>query len=322
MAIPDSNAFSRRNFNRLLTAGIVGAASVVSTSGQAQEEDNAFFELSPEAISAYGRMVRATKDLDGFLRAIQFERTAIVGLNYFAVSMGGIDAIKDLEEGRGVDPETLAGLYSGFAMPSVSSHLNVKPVRGGGIRILSSDGRIRYKGTVVRMYSPDTLRALFDRRIGFHNDSDRIKRQRAALYVYSRKRELGELERAAEDTEITELLERYQRLSGLKQELATALQNERTLSTVLQGEPIQHIFGVSVGGLDVTEDLRTRHAVDPETLASIYAQRISTDYAASFQVGADGSILYDGVPIKLYSRKRLEWCFKVRERLELQSAVR
>ena len=89
---------------------------------------------SSQAMLQLGRTSRAIRDLDGFLKAIKFERSAIIGVNYFAVSVGGIDAIRDLEEDRGVDPETLAGLRAGFAVPEVAEHLNLlKTPDGSGV---------------------------------------------------------------------------------------------------------------------------------------------------------------------------------------------
>lgn len=321
MATPDSKPHSRRFFNQLLLAGTVGASSLSRTTCHAQVE-NSPVQLSSTATTQYGRMARLVKDISGFLQAIEFERTAILGSNYFAVSVCGIDAIKDLEEGRGVDPETLAGLYCGFAIPAVAEHLNTKPIPGGGSKILSPDGRLRYKGTVVRLYSPDQLRELFQRREGFRNENDRIKRHFFADYVYSRKRDTGKLERVGEESEITELLNWYERFQAVSVELDNVLRAERTVNTVLQGDSVQHAFSLSIGGIDVSEDLRSRGAIDPETLAGIYAERVSTDYSTSFQVAGNGAILYDGIPIKLYSQKQLAWCFKMRERLELQASVR
>ena len=139
------------------------AAVVLMTSVQADEtniEDVSY--LSTETKRTFARADRALKDLDGYLTALKFQKSAFIGTNYFGVSVGGIDAIRDLEEGRGVDPETLAALYSGFAIPVVAEHLNMKHVRNDAgqleLKIVSVDGRLRYKGAVVRMYSPDTLR--------------------------------------------------------------------------------------------------------------------------------------------------------------------
>lgn len=309
MASVSVNKYSRRFFHRLMLAGAVGLNAVKAQDGQGP------LELSAGVISQYGRMYRVMQDIDGFLHAIQFENPAIIGPNFFAISVGGIDAIQDLEEGRGVDPETLAGLYAGFAIPEVAKHLNTELLPGGGTRIVSADGRLRYKGTVVRLYSPEHLRTLFARRRLFQNENDRIKRQAFADYVTARKSDVGNVDRVGQDSESRELIDKFDRLRPLLVELDGMLQGERRVSSILQGVATQNLFGMSICGIDVVEDLRTRNAVDPETLAAIYAQNVSTDYAASFQVGTNGSILYDGTPISMYSQKQLETCFKTRERL-------
>ena len=81
---------------------------------------------------------------------------AIVGLNAFATSVGGVDAMADLESGQGVDPETFAGLYAGQALPEVAEHL-----------AHDAQGRVTYKSKVVRLYNPTRLRQLFAARVEF-----------------------------------------------------------------------------------------------------------------------------------------------------------
>jgi hypothetical protein len=72
---------------------------------------------------------------------------AIRGLNPFATLSGGLDAVADLEEGRGVDPITFAGLYSGLATDEVTTQLS-----------FDANGRLTYKGKLVRIYSAERLR--------------------------------------------------------------------------------------------------------------------------------------------------------------------
>lgn len=91
------------------------------------------------------------------MRALDQEglyKPAINGMNAFAVTVGGVDALKDLEEGRGVDPETFAGLYAGQATDTVAASLGK-----------DDKGRLTYKGKLVRMYSIDRLKELFARRV-------------------------------------------------------------------------------------------------------------------------------------------------------------
>ena len=74
---------------------------------------------------------------------------AIRSPNAYAVLHGGVDAIADLESGRGVDPVTFAGLYQGDALDSVLPHLGRDTL-----------GRLTYKGKLVRMYPVERMREL------------------------------------------------------------------------------------------------------------------------------------------------------------------
>ncbi len=87
------------------------------------------------------------------LKESQKYRPAIDGINTFAVSVGGLNAIADLESGNGVDPETFAGLYAGFAVSEISEHLDK-----------DDKGRITYKNKVVQLYSISKLKSLFNER--------------------------------------------------------------------------------------------------------------------------------------------------------------
>jgi hypothetical protein len=78
---------------------------------------------------------------------------AIEGLNSFAATTGPINAIDDLKSGRGVDPETFAGLYAGFAVSEVASKLT-----------RDSEGRLLYEDKLVRMYPISRIKQLFKAR--------------------------------------------------------------------------------------------------------------------------------------------------------------
>ena len=67
--------------------------------------------------------------------------------------MGGVNAEQDLEEGRGVDPETFAALYADMATPKIAEHLDY-----------DEQGRLRYKKNVIRIYSKERLRTLFNQK--------------------------------------------------------------------------------------------------------------------------------------------------------------
>jgi hypothetical protein len=71
---------------------------------------------------------------------------AIRGLNAYATLSGGLDAVADLEDGRGVDPITFAGLHAGLATDDVTTQLSY-----------DAHGRLTYKGKLVRIYSAERL---------------------------------------------------------------------------------------------------------------------------------------------------------------------
>ncbi|MEQ9410803.1 MAG: hypothetical protein RIK87_24035 [Fuerstiella sp.] len=281
--------------------------------------------LSAETRRVFNRADRAIKDLNGYLRAIRFENTAMIGTNYFAVSVGGIDAIKDLEEGRGVDPETFAALYAGFAIPSVGKHLNLTRVRDARghvqMAIDAADGRLRYKGAVLRLYSPERLRELFDRRVSFRTESERRRREVFAEYVFNRRREVGNLDNSGQASETQELNERYTQLQPLLIELDTALRADASATSILASGS-QHFFGYSVGGIDVRNGLNQTRTVDPESYAAIYARRVDADYATSIRITTDGRIIYEEAEVKMYSPATLATYFKRRDRLDIQSRKR
>jgi hypothetical protein len=75
---------------------------------------------------------------------------AINGTNAFAVSVGGLDAVRDLESGYGVDPETFAGLYAGLAVDEVEKKLET-----------DDKGVLRYNKKPVQLYPISRLKELF-----------------------------------------------------------------------------------------------------------------------------------------------------------------
>jgi hypothetical protein len=78
---------------------------------------------------------------------------AIKGVNAFAVSVGGVNALNDLETTQSVDPETFVGLYAGLAVDEVTPHLS-----------FDEDGRLLYKNRPVRLYPISTMQQLIARR--------------------------------------------------------------------------------------------------------------------------------------------------------------
>ncbi len=71
-------------------------------------------------------------------------------LNVFGILTGGVDAVADLEAGRGVDPETFAALYSDLAAASLRQDIE-----------RDSEGRLTYKSKVIRMYPIAQLKQRF-----------------------------------------------------------------------------------------------------------------------------------------------------------------
>lgn len=80
--------------------------------------------------------------------------------NVTAVLSGGVDALNDLETGRGVDPETFAALYAEQATDEVAANLDKDEL-----------GRLTYKGKVVRLYSISRLKKLHKMRMQY-SDAD------------------------------------------------------------------------------------------------------------------------------------------------------
>lgn len=91
--------------------------------------------------------------LDG-LKAESLYTPATSGMNVYAVLSGGVNAIEDLESGRGVDPETFAALYADLATDEVRPHLST-----------DADGRLTYKNKLVRIYPVSRLKRQNNKRL-------------------------------------------------------------------------------------------------------------------------------------------------------------
>ncbi len=70
-------------------------------------------------------------------------------INVLGILSGGINAVDDLESGRGVDPETFAALYADEATDDVKLHLGK-----------DEDGRLTYKNKVLRIYPISRLKKM------------------------------------------------------------------------------------------------------------------------------------------------------------------
>ena len=103
----------------------------------------------------------ATLSLQDAMDALQNEgryESITDGINSFLVFSGGGNALEDLESGHGVDPETFAALYAGQAIPEVGDHLGK-----------DDQGRLTYRGQVIRMYSESRLQQAYAVRIKLAN---------------------------------------------------------------------------------------------------------------------------------------------------------
>jgi hypothetical protein len=78
---------------------------------------------------------------------------AVTGVNSFAISVGGLNVLEDLETTRSVDPETFAALYADRATEEVAQHI-----------AKDEAGRLTYKGKVIRMYPIARIKQLFAKR--------------------------------------------------------------------------------------------------------------------------------------------------------------
>lgn len=110
-------------------------------------------QMSDDALKAYKKVSKAIKELNNLYVASGESSSAFDGVNFFAASVGGINAERDLEEGRGVDPETFAAIYAGKASPKIKENLDRDEL-----------GRLRYKKNVIRLYSQERLQMMFKQR--------------------------------------------------------------------------------------------------------------------------------------------------------------
>lgn len=101
--------------------------------------------------------IRAANDaLNDAMEALKAEgkyTSATEGVNAFVVLSGGGNPKEDLENGKGVDPETFAALYAGKALDEVKDELT-----------FDQEGRLLYKGKLVRLYPIQKLKAIGEHR--------------------------------------------------------------------------------------------------------------------------------------------------------------
>lgn len=137
--------------------GVTGIPGAVAVWAQDEKEapaataqPGAASEEAQKKITAAFEALKAAREA---LEAESLYTSATKTINSFGVLSGGLNAVEDLETGRGVDPETFAALYAGLATEEV----NLK---------LSKDdkGRLVYNGKLVQMYPISRLKKTFDAR--------------------------------------------------------------------------------------------------------------------------------------------------------------
>lgn len=149
----------------LAACGLIGFGYVLGAGGfsgavnlWAQNEAQPAATAQPGAVSE-----DAAKKITAAFEALKAAREALEGeslytpatktTNVFGILSGGLNAIEDLETGRGVDPETFAALYADLGTDEVKSKLTK-----------DDKGRLVYSGKLVQMYPISRLRKTFDAR--------------------------------------------------------------------------------------------------------------------------------------------------------------
>ena len=147
----------------LLLGYIMGSTQILSPSAlwaqgaakpTARAGEGANLSLSDETRAKIKAAADALKtamdalDADG-----RFKESATKGVNSFAVLSGGGSSLEELRQGNGVDPETFAALYAGFASDRVAPDLGRDP-----------EGKLTYRNKVVRLYPISAIRAAYARR--------------------------------------------------------------------------------------------------------------------------------------------------------------
>lgn len=157
-----------RNWSQWVAAlGLVGFGYVLGASGvtgsvslwaQADAQDPAAATAQPGAASedAQKKITTAFDAVKAAREALEAESLyapATKSMNVFGVLSGGLNALEDLETGRGVDPETFAALYADLGTEEVKTKLTK-----------DDKGRLVYNGKLVQMYPISRLRKMFDAR--------------------------------------------------------------------------------------------------------------------------------------------------------------
>lgn len=129
--------------------GATGTLSPTPLGAQAAAEGGP----SAESLAKLKEVFAAIKNAAETLEQENLYVPATSTLNVFSVTAGGLNSVQDLEDGRGVDPETFAALYAGEAKPEIKENLDY-----------DDQGRLTFKGKVVRIYPKKRMKEIFQER--------------------------------------------------------------------------------------------------------------------------------------------------------------
>ena len=143
-----------------LACGLIGFGYLLGVSGVpgltlawAQNEPAAAAQPSAVSEETQMKIAAAFAALQTAREGLEQETLytpATKSLNVFGVLSGGLDAVSDLESGRGVDPETFAALYAGQASDEISQKLG-----------RDTENRLTYNGKLIQMYPISRLARLY-----------------------------------------------------------------------------------------------------------------------------------------------------------------
>ena len=154
-------------FRRCVWAfGLIGLGYVLGTSQSSNSVVRAQGDAAPsqEAVKAITDVYTAVQNAKTVLSGEGKYNLATKTLNLSALGSGGIDAVADLDAGRGVDPETFAALYADQATDEIAADLGK-----------DEQGRLTYKGKVIRMYSVSKLKQMFQDRVRYSGEDSKKK---------------------------------------------------------------------------------------------------------------------------------------------------
>lgn len=129
---------------------VLGATNVLRLPSLFGQDEQTISEDAQKKVQAAYDALRSAMDT---LKQEGTYKPVTKGLNSYAVLAGGLDAETDLEEGRGVDPETFAALYAGDATEAVAENL-----------ARDDEGRLTYKNKVIRIYPISRLKRIYEQR--------------------------------------------------------------------------------------------------------------------------------------------------------------